>query len=123
MNNLRSYKTITILSKKLGGPINLCLTILGTGIVLGNLDRIIKVFTKNRKTSGSAHDLPIFSVHSEYVDNNGADFFDGDQFIVLEEDKNSVLIEIINDSTNPYFVDKDILKEISNYGGILHERI
>lgn len=118
MNNLGNYKALTIMSKKLGGPENLLLLVFVTGILVSNLDRIIKVITNNRKKISTSIEPSIFYIHSEYVDNLGAHFETGDQYRVLEEDDNSILIEIIGDSDNPYFVDKDILLEISNYGGI-----
>ncbi len=118
MNNLGSYKALTIMSKKVGGPENLLLLVFGTGILVSNLDRIIKVITNKKRKSSTSVESPLFYVHSEFVDSLGAHFNVGDLYRVLEEDNNSILIEIINDSNNPYFVDKDILLEISNYGGI-----
>ena len=115
MNNLRGYKTITVISKKVGGPENLCILLIGAGILVGNLDRVIKYFTKNSKKINTNTELPVFSVHSEFLDKHGAHLQIDDQFRVLVEDQNSILIEIINDSNNPYFVEKDVLFQISNF--------
>ena len=82
------------------------------------MDRIIKVIINVTKRINTTASSSLFSVHSEYDDNLGVHFNLGDTFRVLEEDRNSILIEIINDSNNPYFVDKNILLDISNYGDI-----
>ncbi len=42
-------------------------------------------------------------------------FKEGDHFKVLEEDGDSVLIELLGNDDNPYFVSKELLKEISDY--------
>ena len=39
----------------------------------------------------------------------------GDTFRVLESDGNSVLIKLIGNKNNPYFLSKNFLKQISNY--------
>lgn len=118
MNNLGSYKALTVMSKKVGGPENLLLLFFGTGILVSNLDRIIKVFTNIKNKNITRFESPVFTIHSDFFDNLGANFKIGDQYRVIEEDDNSILIEIINDSNNPYFVDEDVLLEISNYGDI-----
>lgn len=60
-------------------------------------------------------DTKVYSVTAEGISNEGLAFKIGDQFRVLETDKDAVLIEKIDDDNNPYFVSEELLTNISNY--------
>ena len=49
------------------------------------------------------------------MSNEGLEFKIGDQFRVLESDKDAILIEKIGDNNNPYFVSAELLKNISDF--------
>lgn len=60
-------------------------------------------------------DTKVYSVTAEGISNEGLEFKIGDQFRVLETDKDAVLIEKLDDDDNPYFVSEELLTNISNY--------
>lgn len=47
--------------------------------------------------------------------NEGLKFKVGDKFKVLESDGDAILIELIGNANNPYFVDVELLRAISDY--------
>lgn len=57
----------------------------------------------------------VYSVTAEGISNEDLAFKIGDQFRMLETDKNAVLIEKIDDDDNSYFVSEELLTNISNY--------
>lgn len=119
MSNLGMYQSITTWAKKLGGPKQLLITVaIGGYIVIrfgeAGVKKIIKIVESNpvRKVKKQSK---IFEVHTESKSNEGLVFKVGDKINVLEIDKDSVLIEKIGDSNNPYFVSADFLKSISDF--------
>lgn len=122
MSNLGAYQWLTTVAKKVGGPKNLVGIIAGTGAVTGVAiykggEIAVKKIKKkmNKKEQQEISDTIIYSVKEDGVSNEGLDFKIGDQFRVLETDKDAVLIEKIGDNNNPYFVSEELLKKISNY--------
>lgn len=122
MSNLGAYQWLTTAAKKVGGPKNLVGIIAGTGAVAGVAvykggEIVVKKINKkmNKEELQETSDTIIYSVTAEGVSNDGLEFKIGDQFRVLETDKDAVLIEKIGDDNNPYFVSEELLKNISNY--------
>ncbi len=122
MSNLGGYQWLTTVAKKVGGPKNLVLIIAGTGAaVYKGSEIVVKKTVKEIKKRMSQEKLPeivdtkIYTVTAEGTSNEGLEFKIGDQFKVLETDKDAVLIEKIGDSDNPYFISAELLKNISNY--------
>ncbi len=122
MSNLGGYQWLTTVAKKVGGPKNLVLIIAGTGAaVYKGSEIVVKKTVKEIKKRMSQEKLPeiadtkIYTVTAEGTSNEGLEFKIGDQFKVLETDKDAVLIEKIGDSDNPYFISAKLLKNISNY--------
>lgn len=122
MSNLGAYQWLTTAAKKVGGPKNLVGIIAGTGAVAGVAvykggEIVVKKIKKKMNTEElqETSDTIIYSVTAEGVSNEGLEFKIGDQFRVLEIDKDAVLIEKIGDDNNPYFVSEELLKNISNY--------
>ena len=100
-------------SKKTGGPIRLLfLTLLaGYGIgktVEGGIRYVIEHGSSNINSCE-------YFIHTDGESNEGKNFRVGDKFKVLEKHDDAVLIEILGDLNNPYFVNEELLKEISNY--------
>ena len=119
MSNLGAYQWITSTSKKVGGPINLLLLAGATGAVIYKVSEIgvkkcIQAF-KTLKTEYLEVNEKIYSVTSPGTSNEGIEFPVGTNFKVLEIDDDSVLIEIIGDKNNPYFVSAEFLCSISNF--------
>lgn len=122
MSNLGAYQWITSTSKKVGGPANLLLLTATTGAILYKLSetgvkKCIKVFKAHRaiQTKRLASGENIYSVTSLGTSNAGVEFPVGTKFKVSETDGDSVVIEIIGDNNNPYFVSAEFLSTISSF--------
>ena len=122
MSNLGAYQWLTTAAKKVGGPKNLVLIIAGTGAaVYKGSEIVVKKTVKEIKKKIRIHqltemaDTKVYSVTAEGISNEGLVFKIGDQFRVLETDKDAVMIEKIDDDGNPYFVSEELLTNISNY--------
>lgn len=122
MSNLGDYQKMTIMAKKVGGPKNLAVIIAGVGAVAsvalykgGEIvaEKVRK--KKNKEKLKETSDSIVYSVTVDGVSDDGLEFKIGDQFRVLETDKDAVLIEKIGDDNNPYFVSVEFLEMISNY--------
>ena len=122
MSNLGDYQKMTIVAKKVGGPKNLAGIIAGAGVVVGVAlckgreivaEKVSKKMNKGKLTGTT--DSIVYSVTVDGVSDDGLEFKIGDQFRVLETDKDAVLIEKIGDDNNPYFVSVEFLEMISNY--------
>lgn len=118
MSNLGAYQWITTMSKKVGGPEKLIALIAtgsiaiykGSEIAIKKLIKAVKQSKAKAEKKGS-----IYTVTIPGESNEGLKFNIDDQFYVLETDGDIILIEKIGDSNNPYFVDKKLLKRISDY--------
>ena len=117
MSNLGWYQIMTTAAKKCGGPKNFMgLLVVGGMFIGGALIEGYEAWKKRETKKQQAIELSkIYNICKEGVSNEGLQFHVGDTFKVLERDGNAVLIEKIGDSNNPYFVDFDFLKEISDY--------
>ena len=118
MSNLGAYQWLTTVAKKVGGPKNLVGIVAVAGAVMYKGGEVVvkKIKKKmNKEKLQETSDLIIYSVTAEGARNGGLKFKIGDQFRVLETDKDAVLIEKIGDDNNPYFVSEEMLKNISNY--------
>ena len=122
MSNLGKYQWITSTSKKVGGPVNLLLLVGIAGAVIGKLGEIglkkgiraIKLHLTSQNDADNSTKR-IYSVTANGESSEGVKFVIGDQYIALDQDDDSVLIEKIGDDNNPYFVSAGFLRSISNY--------
>lgn len=122
MSNLGAYQWITSTSKKVGGPIKLLFLTGATGAIFYKLSEIsvkkcIKTFKTHQatKTKYLEANENLYFVTSPGTSNEGIEFSIGTKFKILEKDGDSVLIEIIEDKNNPYFVSAEFLCNISNF--------
>lgn len=119
MSNLGAYQLMTTYAKKVGGPANLMMVVGTCGyLVLRGGEAVIKYSCKKVKSFYDKMQLQeeiIYDVKNEGVSNEGVVFKVGDQFRVLETAADAILIELKGDANNPYFVDVNLLKEISDY--------
>ena len=126
MSNLGGYQVLTTLAKKVGGPRNLVALIagggaIGGGIAVKGIEFVVKkgkkaiAKHKEKKNDSSTKFNVIYTVEQEAESNDGLQFKVGDRFRVLEYDGDAILIEIIENDNNPYFVSEKLLKEISDY--------
>ena len=121
MSNLGGYQIMTTLAKKVGGPKNLAVISLASGYAIfrvgeAGVKKIIKISKKQiaklKKTK--ANDIQSFHVTKNGVCDE-VNFKVGQQYNVLAKDNDAILIEILGDKNNPYFVSEKNLKEISDY--------
>ncbi len=126
MNNLGGYQVLTTIAKKVGGPKKLIALIVGGSAVVGTLvfeggkiafrkgkETVAHFKRKNQK---SYQDLQvIYIIKQDGESNEGLKLKKGDSFRVLESDGDAVLIELIGNTNNPYFVSKKLLEHISDY--------
>lgn len=118
MSNLGGYQTLTTIAKRLGGPGRLIIATMVSGYVVIRVAEVagktvyekINEFKKENLTK-----VKEFIVNLDATDEQGLVFKKGDHFKVLESDGDAVLIELIGDEHNPYFVSGDFLKKISDY--------
>ena len=125
MSNLGGYQLLTTWAKKVGGPKNLVLLLLSSGAVIsatalkGGKFAVKKArklidLHKQEKT-GLTERTTLYTVSKSGKSNEGLIFTAGNQFRVLESDGDAILIELIGNDKNPYFVAADLLKSISDY--------
>ena len=120
MSNLGLYQLMTTAAKRVGGPIGLVASILSVGIGVGaGAGFYLGRKTARPKPNGDEPATEtttesVFTVTTDGEDGN-LKFRVGDHFRVLERDGDAVLIEVLGDATNPYFVSADLLRAISDY--------
>lgn len=133
MSNLGGYQTLTTFAKKVGGPGKLVLLIAGGGAIVGGIavksgefaikkarDAFAKYREKKHNNSHESEQI-IYTIKQNGESNEGVVFNVGDKVKVLEADGDAVLIELIGNNNNPYFVSMNLLEQISDYheiGGI-----
>lgn len=119
MSNLGMYQKIVEWSKNVGGPMRLLgITAVGGYIVFrfgeAGVKKVYRI-ARDQMQKIKIDEGSIFKVISAGKDECGVEFTIGDKYRVLESDGDSVLIEKIGDSNNPYVVSKDFLRTISNF--------
>ena len=126
MSNLGGYQVFTTIAKKVGGPGRLVALIAGSGAVLGGLavkggefaiKKGKKVFANYKKKNDQLYQNTKvkYIIKQDGESNEGLKLKAGDAFRVLESDHDVVLIELIDNEDNPYFVSKTLLEQISDY--------
>ena len=126
MSNLGGYQMLTTIAKKVGGPEKLVALIAGGGVVVGGIavkcgefavkkgKQVIAKRKKIKSDSPIKFDV-IYTIKQNAESNEGLQFKVGDKFRVLECDEDTILIELLSNDNNPYFVSKKLLNEISDY--------
>lgn len=116
MGNLGMYQMITIISKRVGGPVNLLLMVAAGGYITGRTvewagKSIFKALAEEEK------DSRVHTVKSSYViagnEEKYCELQPGDQYRILARDGDAVLIKKIGDQNNPYYVSKSFLENIT----------
>lgn len=122
MSNLGGYQILTTIAKKVGGPGNLVALIATGGAILFEGGKY--AFKKGKKfvveAKGKSDKLYKNSqikylIKKDGKSNEGLELKAGNYFSVLESDGDAVLIELIGNKNNPYFVSKRLLEQISDY--------
>ncbi len=117
MSNLGMYQVMTKVAKKVGGPINLIVLTMGVGGVIYKSGEVAfkKMYKKIKKQNGKLEMLEVYTVTSYGTSGKDLILNLGDKYRILESDGESVLIEKIGDTNNPYFVSADFLRSISDF--------
>lgn len=120
MSNLGAYQWMTTVAKKVGGPVNLLLLTGTAGATLYKggeivVRKCVKIIKKHKVTKKVIEEENLYEVILDGRSKEGLEFVAGDKFRVLEVDEDSVLIEKIFDTNNPYFVSAEVLRNISDY--------
>lgn len=122
MSNLGGYQILTTIAKKVGGPGKLVLLIATGGAILFEGGKyafkkgkkfVVKAKSKSNKIYKNSQIK--YLIKKDGKSNEGLELKAGNYFSVLESDGDSVLIELIGNENNPYFVSKKLLKQISDY--------
>ena len=122
MGNLGYYQLLTTVAKKVGGPVVLIVGTAATGWAVGRVaeaggKKAVKV-AKSKQTRGNANvpeSDPIFTIHTDGDASSQLKLHVGAQYRVLERDENAVLIEVLGNTDNPYFVSSEILSRLSDF--------
>lgn len=117
MSNLGWYQVMTVLAKKVGGPINLAAITAGAGSALTLLTgfSVQAIIRWHRTMKGQNQLTQLIDVTSAGTDDSGLTFDVGDSYRILYSDTDMVLVEKIGDTNNPYMVSPDFLRLVSNY--------
>ena len=119
MGNLGAYQLVTTISKKVGGPFPLLgIVAVGGYVVFRGIEaggkRIYKLIKKKADNFTEKLVNPVkYMVNAEGTSNEGIHFNIGDEFFILEEDGEAVLIDKIGDPDSPCFIAKDFLEQLS----------
>ena len=117
MSNLGAYQTMTRLAKKVGGPIVLgAFTFVGGYAVLRPVEagtkrviRRVKNPTPPCESKGKTFQVTVDG------DEKDVSLRVGGSYRVLECDGDAILIEVVGDPDNPYFVSSKFLRSVSNF--------
>lgn len=118
MSNLGWYQLMTTWAKKVGGPKQFIGIIFGSGataaaaFIEGKNWIGRKLNDKEKKRESTI----IYTVMKDGISNEGLSFKVGENFRVLEYDRDIGLIEKIGGDNNPYVVSLSFLYTISDYG-------
>jgi hypothetical protein len=122
MCNLGPYQVMTTVAKKVGGPLVLVVGTavsgwaIGRGAEAGSKGILKRVKVSRQKKAKDARDsAAIFTVTTEADCGGGLTLHVGDRFHALSRDDDAVLIEVLDDADNPYFVSAEILLTVSDY--------
>ena len=122
MGNLGSYQLFTTVAKKVGGPVVLLVGTAIGGWFVGRVTevggkKIVKVAKSKltKRSAPTAASARIFTVHTDGDATSELKFHVGDEYRVLERDKDAVLIEVLDNADNPYFVSSGILASLSDF--------
>lgn len=128
IGNLGAYQVMTMLAKKVGGPIGLLLLTLGAGGISGGVvaysgrDKIEGFFTniKQKTRLGARKDtLEVqeykYECTSDSKISKELTLKCGDRFAVLWTDEDKALLCVKGAPKNPYFVSRASLEKVSDF--------
>lgn len=117
MGNLGAYQAMTTAAKKVGGPsVLLAITAVAGYIFIRPAEAGAKkvVRTIKQRNEPCATKGQLFRASAD-GDDGGLRIRVGDEYRVLECDGDSILIEVLGDADNPYFVSSTFLRSVSDF--------
>lgn len=123
MSNLGGYQRMTTVAKAVGGPGSAVALVLGAGVVIGGalvaggsrFVRTVKRGAHEATTKPPAAKGRVYEATRSGADDAGFVIHAGDRFRVLESDGDAILVELLGDPHNPYFVSAAFLRTISDF--------
>lgn len=122
MSNLGCYQWFTTNAKRVGGPLKLMGLIAIAGYVVIRTGEIgakkaIKLVKKHNedKVKDTFKKNSVCKVIADANIEEGVDVKIGDKIKVCAIDGEAVMIEILSNKNNPYFIDINLLKSITDY--------
>ena len=122
ISDFSDYIKLTTLAKKVGGPKALLAVVaVGGWVVVRSAEAVGKTAFKTTKKKPKKRGVPcatkglVFVVKSDGEDIGGLKLRAGGEYKVLECDGDAVLIEVLNDSNNPYFASSHFLRSVSDF--------
>ncbi len=116
-SNLGLYQWMTTVAKRVKGPAVFLAGVAfvgwGTGRLIEAGGKGIHRIVKGRRDR-TATELPVFTVTAE-SSSGDLTLHVGDRFRAMERDGDAVLIEVLGNSNNPYFVSAALLETISDF--------
>lgn len=124
VGNLGNYQRMVELAKRAGGPGYLLIAAgtVGYGVFrLGEFGlkagiRALRSARDSRANTDRDSDLRVFLVASRADGGRGLTLQPEDRFRVIAQDGDAVMIEVIGDDNNPWFVSAQLLESISDFG-------
>lgn len=122
ISDFSDYIKLTTLAKKVGGPRALiAVAAVGGWVVARGAEAVGKKAFKTSKKKSKKRSVPcatkglVFVVKSDGQDVGGLKLRAGGEYKVLECDGDAILIEVLNDSNNPYFASSHFLRSVSDF--------
>lgn len=118
MGNLGGYQAMTTIAKRIGGPKVLAVVTVAGGYALlrpveSGVKRAVRLIKKRSVPCPTIGQT--FQTTTTGEDPSGLTIEEGSDYRVLERDGNAILIEVIGDLENPYFVSGAFLASISDF--------
>ncbi|MCD8221462.1 MAG: hypothetical protein LUD07_04575 [Clostridiales bacterium] len=118
MSNLGWYQWFTTNAKKVGGPLKLMgLIALGGYAIIRTGEAGVKKGIKliKKRNGEKTKNGSVYRVINSANIEEGVDVQVGDKIKVCAIDNDAVMIEILGNENNPYFIDMELLKFIVDY--------
>lgn len=118
------YQLITTIASKVGGPRVLALAVAGTGALLYKSGEIGVKFTVKKAREAkrrfdaraeAAAEGRVFIVTADTQTGGGLTLRAGDEFRVGARDHGTILIQVLGDTNNSYYVSGELLASVSDF--------
>jgi hypothetical protein len=118
------YQHLTTIAKKIGGPRVLLFAVAAGGALAGKASEVgVKAVVRKARSikrtlearAEAAAKSPVYRVSEDADAGGGLTLQAGAEFRVLARDDDAILIEVVGDANNPWYVSGDLLASISHF--------